>query len=421
MRGEALLRAMFDAAVEAARAPDAIAKALPVPPVGKTLVLGAGKASGHMAETVERLWSGPLAGLVVTQEGYARPCERIEVVEASHPTPDRAGAAAAARILEMVRGLSFDDLVLCLISGGGSALLPVPAGRVSLEDKQAITRALLRSGATIHEINCVRKHLSRIKGGRLAAACQPARVVSLIVSDVPGDDVAVIASGPTAPDATTREEAGAVLARYGVPIPATVNAWLASPDAETPKPGDPLFARVNNIIVATPQMALEAAADVARGAGFTSMILGDAIEGEAREVGRAFAGIAHEVLRHGGPARPPCALISGGETTVTVRGDGRGGRNVEFALGLALGLGDVAGVSALAADTDGIDGAAGGAGALVLPETLARARARGIDPRAALDRNDAGGFFAALGQLFQTGPTFTNVNDLRIILIEARS
>ena len=412
---------MFDAAVEAARAPGAIAKALPVPPAGKTLVLGAGKASGHMAETVARLWSGRLAGLVVTQEGYARPCELIEVVEASHPTPDRAGAVAAARMLEMVRGLSFDDLVLCLISGGGSALLPAPAGKISLEDKQAITRALLKSGATIHEINCVRKHLSRIKGGRLAAACQPARVVSLIVSDVPGDDVAVIASGPTAPDATTREEAGAVLARYGVPIPPAVSAWLASPDAETPKPGDPLFARVNNTIVATPQMALEAAADVARRAGFTPIILGDAIEGEAREVGRAFAGIAHQALRHGGPVRAPCALISGGETTVTVRGDGRGGRNVEFALGLALGLGDAARVSALAADTDGIDGAAGGAGALVLPGTLARARARGIDPRAALDRNDAGGFFSALGQLFQSGPTFTNVNDLRIILIEAQS
>ena len=412
---------MFAAAVEAARAPDAIAKALPERPAGKTLVLGAGKASGHMAEAVERLWPGPLAGLVVTQEGYARPCRRIEVVEASHPTPDRAGAAAAARMLEMTRGLLPDDLVLCLVSGGGSALLPAPAGDISLEDKQAVTKALLKSGATIHEINCVRKHLSRIKGGRLAAACQPARVVSLIVSDVPGDDVAVIASGPTAPDASTREEARAVLARYAIAMPATVSAWLATPGAETPKPGDPLFARVTNTIVATPQMALEAAADVARRAGFAPMILGDAIEGEAREVGRAFAGIAHQVLRHGGPVRPPCALISGGETTVTVRGDGRGGRNVEFALGLALALGDAPGVSVLAADTDGIDGAAGSAGAFVLPGTLERARERGLDPRAALERNDAGGFFAALAQAFETGPTFTNVNDLRIILIEARS
>jgi glycerate 2-kinase len=421
MRGEALLRAMFAAVVEAARAPDAIAKALPARPAGETLVLGAGKASGHMAATVERLWQGPLSGLVVTQEGYALPCPRIEVVEASHPTPGEAGAAAAARMLEMARGLGPDDLALCLISGGASALLPAPAGNITLADKQRLTGALLKSGATIHEINCVRKHLSRIKGGRLAAACAPASVVALIVSDVPGDDVAVIGSGPTAPDASTRAEARAVLARHGIMPPASVAAWLAAPDAETPKPGDPLFSRVTNTIVATPRMALEAAAEVARRAGFVPLILGDAIEGEAREVGRAHVEIVRQVLRQDGPVAPPCALISGGETTVTVKGDGRGGRNVEFALGLALALGDAPGVSALAADTDGIDGGAGAAGAFVTPGTLIRARALGLDPEAFLARNDAGHFFDALGQAFVTGPTFTNVNDFRGILIEASS
>jgi glycerate 2-kinase len=406
-----LLRKMFDAAIAAASPGRIVPANLPPPPRGRTIVLGAGKAAAAMARAVEGHWPAraPLTGLVVTRYGHgAGPLERIEVVEASHPVPDAAGEAAACRILELGQGLSTDDLVLCLISGGGSALLSLPAPGVTLADKQAINRALLKSGAPISDINCVRKHLSAIKAGRLAAAAQPAEVISLIISDVPGDDPSVIASGPTSPDASTRQQAREILKRYGVEVPTAVQAWLDNPASETPKPGDPIFKRVTNRIIATPQASLEAAAAVA---------LGDALEGEAREVGRLMSGIARQAATRGQPAQPPCALISGGETTVTVRGGGRGGRNVEFLLALAIGLDGLAKVSAIAGDTDGVDGAEEIAGAIVMPDTLARARALGIDPRARLADNDGHGFFEALDDSVVTGPTLTNVNDFRAILI----
>ena len=328
-----------------------------------------------------------------------------------------AGAAAAARILDLVRGLSPADLVLCLISGGGSALLSLPAPGIELADKQAVNRALLRSGAGIHDINCVRKHLSAIKGGRLAAAAAPARIVSLIISDVPGDDPSVIASGPTVPDASTLADSRAVLERFGIAPPLSVRARLADPAAETPKPGDPAFAHALARIIAAPQASLDAAAEVARNAGVQPLILGDAIEGEAAEVGRVMAGIARQVAVHRQPAPPPCVLISGGETTVTVRGRGRGGRNVEFLLGLAIQLDGLAGVHALAADTDGVDGAEDVAGAIVAPDTLTRAASLGISAKDRLADNDGHGFFAALNDQVVTGPTLTNVNDFRAILI----
>jgi hydroxypyruvate reductase len=418
----ALLRRMFDAAVESAAAEATVPPHLPPPPKGRTLVLGAGKAAAAMARAVEANWQAdrPLSGLVVTRYGHGvGQLKRIEVVEAAHPTPDAAGQAAARRILDLARGLGPDDLALCLISGGGSALLSLPADGIELADKQQVNRALLRSGAAIHEINCVRKHLSAIKAGRLAAAAAPAQVVALIVSDVPGDDPSVIASGPTVPDASTLAEARAVLARYGIEPPPAVRRLLDDASAETPKPGDAVFARVDNRIVATPQAALKAAAAVAREAGILPLILGDSIEGEAAEVGRAMAGIARQAAVHGQPAPPPCVLISGGETTVTVRGQGRGGRNVEFLLALAVALNGLPKVFALAGDTDGVDGAEEVAGALVTPDTLARAEALGIDARARLADNDGHGFFEALGDQIVTGPTRTNVNDFRAILIGA--
>lgn len=416
----ALLRRMFDAAVGAA-APDlAVPPHLPAPPRGRTVVVGAGKAAAAMARAVEAHWpaTAPLTGLVVTRYGYGvGALPRIEVVEAAHPVPDEAGRAAAGRILEAVRGLGPDDLVLCLISGGGSALLSQPLPGLTLADKQALNRALLHSGASIHEMNCVRKHLSAIKGGRLALAAAPARVVTLVISDVPGDDVSVIASGPTVPDPSTQAEARDVLARYSIAVPAAIAAILADPVFETPKPRDPSFAAHEIRMIATPQAALEAAANAARAAGVAPIILGDALEGEAREVGLVMAGIARQVAVHGQPAPAPCVLISGGETTVTVRGTGRGGRNVEFLLSLALALNGRADVFALAGDTDGVDGAEEVAGALVTPDTLARAARLGIQPRDALDDNDGHGFFAALGDQLITGPTHTNVNDFRAILI----
>ena len=413
------LRGLFDAAVAAAAPSHMLARFLPPPPRGRTVVVGAGKAAASMAAALEAAWPAPLSGLVVTRYGHGAPTRSVEVVEAAHPNPDAAGAAAAARILERVSGLSADDLVLCLISGGGSALLAAPAPGLNLADKQAINRALLKSGAGIAEINCVRKHLSAIKGGRLAVAAAPAQVVSLIISDVPGDDPATIASGPTAPDPTTSAEALAILRRYAIDPPSNVVAHLENPASETPKPGDPRFAKVTNVIVAAPRLSLEAAAAAARAAGVTPLILGDAIEGEAREVGKAFAGLALSAARHGQPARPPCVLISGGETTVTVRGRGRGGRNAEFLLGLAIALDGAPGVWAIAGDTDGIDGSEDNAGALVAPDTLARAAALGLAPRQRLDDNDAYSLFAALGDLVVTGPTLTNVNDFRAILVEA--
>ncbi len=412
-----LLTRMFTAAVQAAQPEHCIARFLPPPPKGRTLVIGAGKASAAMAQALERHWSGPLEGLVVTRYGYAVPCERIEIVEAAHPVPDEAGSAAARRLLERVAGLSADDLVICLVSGGGSSLLPMPAEGVTLQDKQDINRALLKSGATISEMNCVRRHLSAIKGGRLAAACAPARVVNLLISDVPGDQPADIASGPTVADPSTCADALDIVRRYGITLPAAARALLESGAGETIKPGDPRLSRVETHLIATPQMALEAAAAVAREAGVAPVLLGDRIEGEARDVGKVLGGIALQVRAHGQPAPAPCVLLSGGETTVTVRGKGRGGRNVEFLLSLAITLDGARDVHALAGDTDGVDGQEEIAGALIGPDSLARAWALGMPPRAHLDDNDGHGFFERLGDSLLTGPTLTNVNDFRAILV----
>lgn len=416
----ALLLEMFEAAVAAAAPQLCVPRHLPAPPAGRTVVIGAGKAAAAMAAAVEAHWPAdrPLSGLVVTRYGHGvGPLRRIEVVEASHPVPDAAGQAAAQRMLASVRGLAPDDLVLCLISGGGSALMALPAEGVTLADKQAVNRALLRSGAAIGEINGVRKHLSAIKGGRLAAAAAPAALVTLLISDVPGDDPSVIASGPTVPDPSTLAEARDVLARYGIEPPAAVMRRLAQPEAETPKPGDTAFARSRVVMTATPQDALEAAATVAREAGVTPIILGDAIEGEAAEVARVMAGIARQCAQHGQPAAAPCVLISGGETTVTVRGQGRGGRNAEFLLALAVALNGQPGLHAIACDTDGIDGTEDNAGALLAPDTLARAARLDLDARHRLADNDGYGFFARLDDLVTTGPTRTNVNDFRAVLI----
>jgi hydroxypyruvate reductase len=416
-----LLRRMFDAAVDAARPEKVLPRHLPAPARGRTVVVGAGKAAAAMAATVEAHWPRAaldrLSGIVVTRYGHGVPCRRIEVVEASHPIPDRPGVDAAARILDLVQGLTADDLVLALISGGGSALLALPAEGVSLEDKRAVTSALLKSGAAIDEINAVRKHLSAIKGGRLAAAAYPAPVVALAISDVPGDDPSVIASGPTVPDPSRFADARSVLAKYAVAAPASVDRHLRCAADETPKPGDSRLAHSRFVLVATPQASLEAAAGVARRHGIVPVILGDAIEGEAREVARVMAGVALQVARRGQPAAPPCVLLSGGETTVTVRGRGRGGRNQEFLLALALALAAHPAVAAIAGDTDGIDGSESNAGAVVIPDSLARAAALGRDAKRDLADNDGYGFFAALGDLVVTGPTLTNVNDFRAILV----
>jgi len=412
-----LLRELFDAAIASAQPALCVASHLPEPPRGRTVVIGAGKASAAMARALEDHWPGPLSGLVVTRYGYQVPCRRIEIVEAAHPVPDAAGLAAAARILALVRGLGADDLVLCLISGGGSALLPAPIEGLSLDHKQALNRALLQSGATISEMNCVRRHLSAIKGGRLAAACHPARVVTLLISDVPGDDPADIASGPTVADPTTCADALAILQRYRIALPPEVLEVLHSGRGESIKPGDPRLANSELRMIATPQMALEAAARAARAAGVTPYILGDAIEGEARDVGKVLAAIALQVARHGQPFARPCVLLSGGETTVTVHGKGRGGRNVEFLLSLGIALQGQAGVYALAGDTDGVDGAEEIAGAFLAPDSLERAWALGKQPRAFLADNDAHRFFEALGDSVVTGPTLTNVNDFRAILV----
>ena len=413
----ALLQAMFQAAIEAAQPSHCIPPHLPPAPQGRLIVIGAGKASAAMAQAVERYWPGPLSGLVVTRYGYAVPCERIEIVEASHPVPDAAGMAAARRMLELVGNLQADDTVLCLISGGGSSLLALPLDGISLEDKQALNRALLASGATIGEMNCVRRHLSAIKGGRLAAACHPAQVLTLAISDVPGDKLGDIASGPTVADATTCEDALAIVRRHGMDLPDSIRAMLESGRGESVKPGDPRLARTRTTLVATPQMALEAAAAVARAAGVTPYILGDSLEGEARDVGKVMAGIALQAAVRGQPFPAPCVLLSGGETTVTVRGTGRGGRNVEFLLALGIALEGQAGIHALAGDTDGVDGQEEIAGAYLAPDTLQRAWALGMKPRDSLDNNDGHGFFQALGDSVVTGPTLTNVNDFRAILI----
>jgi hydroxypyruvate reductase len=434
------LQQLYQAAVQRALPLHNTAACLPQPPSaqsgGRTIVIGAGKAGGSMAQAVEALWpaEAPLSGLVVTRYHHIPPRpeglpKRIEVVQAAHPVPDAAGLAAAERILAMVQGLNANDLVLCLISGGGSALLTLPGDGLTLADKQRINQALLSSGANIAEMNCVRKHLSRIKGGRLAVACAPARVVTLTISDVPGDDPSIIASGPTVPDASTCLDALAILQRYGIELPPALRAALESGAMETPKPGDPIFTGHEVHMVATPQQSLQAAADAARASGIKAYILSDEIEGESREVGKVHAALARAVAHKNQPFEKPCVILSGGETTVTMRPhaagadksshsqSGRGGRAGEFCMGLALALQGQCGVYALAADTDGIDGIEDNAGAYVAPDTLARARARGMKLDQYLDRNDAYGYFEPLGDLVITGPTHTNVNDFRAILV----
>jgi len=429
------LRALFDTAVARALPAQVMQQHLPTPPDrdgparGRTLVLGAGKAGGAMAAAVDALWpaDAPLSGLVVTRYDHVPPAYlarpgRIEVVQARHPVPDAAGLQAAQRIVELCHGLTEHDLVLCLISGGGSALLSLPIDGLSFADKQALNSALLRSGAAIDEMNTVRKHLSAIKGGRLAALCHPARVVTLTISDVPGDDPAVIASGPTVPDASSCADALRILDRYGISLPPAARAGLQSGAFETPKPGDARFAGHRVQMIATPRASLQAAAAAARAAGVSAHVLSDEIEGESRVVGQVHAALARAVARHGEPFSRPCVILSGGETTVTVRADGpqplgRGGRAGEFLLATAIALQGQPGVWALAADTDGIDGVEHNAGALVTPDTLARAAALGLNALDSLDHHDAFGFFERLGDLVVSGPTFTNVNDFRALLV----
>jgi glycerate 2-kinase len=413
------LRTLFDTAVAAADPRTVLARHLPPKPThGRCIVVGGGKSAAVMAAALEDAWPDvALEGTVVTRYGHAVPTKRIEVIEASHPVPDANSERGAKRLLERVKGLTKDDLVIALMSGGASALLAAPVPGLTLADKQAINRALLACGANITEMNCVRKHLSAIKGGRLAAAAAPARVVTLAISDVPGDDPAVIGSGPTVPDATTFAHARALIDRYGITLPASVAARLAGDDDETPKPGS--LPRTEFHMIATPMMALDAMAAKAHTLGLAPLILGDALEGEASQMGTVMAGIARSVRAHGQPLRPPCVLLSGGETTVTMSGEGggKGGRNTTFLLGLAIALDAAPGIWATAGDTDGIDGMDEIAGAVLTPDTLARARALGLDPRAMLAGHDSHGFFGAIGDLIVTGPTLTNVNDIRAILI----
>jgi hydroxypyruvate reductase len=417
-RRKILLKCLFDTAVASVQPQLCLPRHLPHRPKGRTIVIGAGKGSSAMARTLEEHWDGPLEGLVVTRYGYAVPCQHIEIIEAAHPIPDQSGLVASQRIAALVSGLTAADMVIALISGGGSSLLVAPAPGLNLADKQAINSALLASGATIAEMNCLRRHLSAIKGGRLGALCSPARLVALLMSDVPGDNAADIASGPTIGDSTTCADALEILDRYRIVAPPKARALLESGDGETVKPGDPRLARSEIRVIATPQMALEAAAQKAAEAGWKAHILSDRLEGEAREVGKVLAAIARQVATRGQPFRLPCILLSGGETTVTLRGDGRGGRNVEFLLSLAIALDGLPGVSALACDTDGVDGIEEIAGAFLSPDTLRRAAALGIDARASLERNDGHGFFSRLDDSIVTGPTLTNVNDFRAILIE---
>ncbi len=414
----ALFGGLFSAAVAAADPERVIRDFLPQKPKGRTLVIGAGKASAQMAAAFEKAWDAPLEGLVVTRYGYAARCERIEVIEAAHPVPDEAGLVASRRLLESVEGLTSDDLVVALISGGGSALLPSPPDGMSLDDEIAVNEALLASGAPISAMNTLRKHLSTIKGGRLALAAHPAKVVSLIVSDIPGDNPAFVASGPTVPDCAARDDALAIVRDYGLKLPDAALRHLRSEAAEAPSPDDPAFAGNEVHVIASAARSLEAAAEEARRCGIEAVILSDAIEGEARDVAGMHAAIAREIAARDRPFRKPVLLLSGGETTVTIRGKGgKGGRNSEFLLALALAIEGVEGVQAFAADTDGIDGSEDNAGAFVDFTSAARMRAAGIDPKQALGRNDAWTAFDAVGDLFAPGPTGTNVNDLRAILV----
>nr|WP_321526559.1 glycerate kinase [uncultured Cohaesibacter sp.] len=413
------LRSLFDAAIQSAQPARCVEPFLPKqPPRGRFAVIGAGKASAAMAHAVEDHWDGPLEGLVVTRYGYSVPCKQIDIVEAAHPVPDEQSLLAARRMMDYVATLGEDDEVLCLISGGGSALLSLPLDGITLEDKQAVNRALLASGATITEMNSLRRHLSAIKGGRLAAQCYPARLTTLMISDVPGDSPQVIASGPTVPDPTTRQDALDIIDRYKLQVPDSVLELLSSPQSESVKPGDERLSRSSHHIVAAPQLALEAAATLARAEGIETHILGDSLEGEAKDMGTVMAGIVRQIVTRQQPFAKPCLLLSGGETTVTLKGNGRGGRNVEFLLSLAVGLDGLAGVYALAGDTDGVDGVEEIAGAIISPDTLNRAFAAGMNPRKELANNNAHGFFEALGDSVVTGPTMTNVNDFRAIWIE---
>lgn len=415
------LLGMFQAAIDAAQPASCLPPHMPFPPEGRLIVIGAGKASAAMAKAVEDNWRGrDLSGLVVTRYGYAVDCKHIDIVESAHPLPDAAGLKAAERMLALVKGLTAEDMVLCLISGGGSALLPLPMKGLTLADKQAVNASLLKSGAAISEMNCVRRHLSAIKGGRLAAACYPAQVVTLLISDVPGDNPMDIASGPTVADPTTCADALAILAKYNIKIPAAAMESLKNGEAESIKPDNPRIKNAVTKLIATPQMALEKAAAVAKAQGIRVHILSDRLEGEAAEVGKAQAAIALNIARTGEPFKPPCVLLSGGETTVTVHGSGRGGRNVEYLLSLGIALNGQTGIYALAGDTDGVDGMEEIAGAYLAPDSLRRARQLlGIDPAASLANNDGHRFFRALGDSVITGPTRTNVNDFRAILIQS--
>jgi glycerate 2-kinase len=422
-----LFTTLYEAAVAAADPARVMHRFLPERPTGRTVVIGAGKGAAQMAQAFEAAWDGPVEGLVVTRYGYGAPCRSIEVVEAAHPVPDAAGLAGARRLLDTVAGLTKDDLVVALISGGGSALLPAPAGRLSLDDEIAVNRALLASGAPIAAMNTIRKHVSAIKGGRLAAAAHPARVATLVVSDIPGDVAALVSSGPTIPDGSTREDALRLVEAWRMDLPAAVMAHLASAEADAPRPDDPRFAGNEVHVIASARVSLEAAAEAARAQGLSAVILSDAIEGEAREVAGVHAAIAREVAAKDRPFAKPVVILSGGETTVTLRGagkagagqgrTGKGGRNSEFLLALALGIDGLAGISAFAADTDGIDGSEDNAGAFCDGASAARLRAQGLDPRALLSANDAWSAFSALGDLFAPGPSGTNVNDLRAMLV----
>ncbi len=412
-----LLRQALDAAIASAQAENCLPAYLPRPGKGRTLVIGAGKASASMAQTLEKHWQGELSGLIVTQYGYAVPCKQIEIVEAAHPVPDQAGMDAAQRMLELISHLQADDQVICLISGGGSSLLALPAPGISLQQKQSINQSLLKCGASISEINCVRRHLSAIKGGRLAAACHPAKVVSLLISDVPGDDPVNIASGPTVGDPSSCTEALAIIDRYQIELPVQIQQALLNNELESIKPDDARLEGNSSHLIATPQKALLAAADFIQKSGFDTHILSDRIEGESRHVGSTLAAIALQTSLYAQPFKPPCAILSGGETTVTVKGEGKGGRNVECLLSMAIALRGRAHIYALAADTDGVDGREPIAGAIITPDTLKRAREKYIDPLQALDQNDGHGFFQALGDSVITGPTQTNVNDFRMMLV----